>query len=184
MTLKFARELAKQGVQESYTALKDQFYEETLARGFVISYEKNIDTAFRMLYEYSTTIDNWAACDSTCNALKIFKKDKDNVYFTKFLDMSKSDSEYVARVGIVMILSHYMKDELIDTILLELSSIKNHAYYVDMAAAWLISVSLIKNYELSIEHLKKKYYTKFIQNKAISKYRESFKPDSILKEDI
>ena len=70
----FAKYVNKNASKEQILALKDEFWEETLLVGFVLGYNKNIDESFEQLKKFSKRIDNWATCDQTCSAHKIFKK--------------------------------------------------------------------------------------------------------------
>ena len=70
----------------------------------------------------------------------------------------------------------------IDKIFVLLQQITNHAYYVDMAVAWLISYAIVKFPEKTIDLLAQKKLTKFVQNKAICKCRDSFRVDKHVKE--
>ena len=178
----FAKYVNKNASKEQILALKDEFWEETLLVGFVLGYNKNIDESFEQLKKFSKRIDNWATCDQTCSAHKIFKKDLENKYFEKFVDMSLSDEEFIARVGLIMIMIYYLKPECIDKIFVLLSQITNHAYYVDMAVAWLISYAIVKFPEKTIDLLAQKKLTKFVQNRAICKCRDSFRVDKQVKE--
>ena len=62
-------------------------------------------------------------------------------------------------------------------------------YYVQMGAAWAIAEMFIKQREITLAFLASKRATKFIQNKAISKIRDSFRvskaeKDALLKYKI
>lgn len=179
---KFAKVVHKNASKEAILALKDDFWEETLLVGFILGYNKDIDDSFKKLKQFSMRIDNWATCDQTCSAHKIFKKDLNNKYFEKFVDMSLSGEEFVARVGLIMLMLYYLKSECIDRVLKILPQIANHTYYVDMAVAWLISYAIVKFPDKTIELLKEKKLTKFVQNKAICKCRDSFRVDKTVKE--
>ena len=62
-------------------------------------------------------------------------------------------------------------------------------YYVQMGAAWAIAEMFIKQREITLAFLASKRAVKFIQNKAISKIRDSFRvskaeKDALLKYKI
>ena len=179
-----ARKLSKSGWKATFLTLKDEFWEETVLAGLLLSKNKDINESFLMLKDYCGRIDNWATCDQVCGAHKIFRKDIDNKYFKQFLDLSLSKDEFVARVGLIMLMLYYLKDECIDEILGLLSKISNHKYYVDMAVAWLISYAIVKYPQKTISLLKTKTLTKFVQNKAICKCRDSFRVPKETKEEL
>lgn len=178
----FARHVYKNATKEAILALKDNFWEETLLAGFILGHNKDISESFEQLKKFSKRIDNWATCDQTCSSLKVFKKDVKNKYFEDFIKLSFSNSEFVARVGLIMLMLYYLKPECIDKILHILPQITNHAYYVDMAVAWFISYALVKFPEKTIGLLQQKKLTKFVQNKAICKCRDSFRVDKSIKD--
>lgn len=180
----FAKELASQDLMGNYNNLKDNYFEETVVAGFMLGYIKDIHKAYNMLIDFVSRIDNWATCDQTCSNLKVFKKDKDNFYFNKFIKLSKANDEFTARVGLIMLMCYYLKAECIDQIFNTIVNLNNHAYYVDMAASWLISVAIIKFKEQTLKLIKSKSLTKFVQNKAISKCRDSYRVDKVLKEEL
>jgi len=60
-----------------------------------------------------------------------------------------------------------------------IDKIDNDSYYVNMAIAWFISVLFCKYRVRTLEYLKKNKLNDFIQNKAISKIRESFRVSTI-----
>lgn len=180
----FAKYVNKNASKEAILALKDDFWEETTLVGFILGFNKDIYDSFKHLKQFSNRIDNWATCDQTCSAHKIFKKDKDNKFFDAFVLMSKNENEFVARVGIIMLMLYYLKPECIDNLLDLLPQITNHTYYVDMAVAWLISYAIVKFPDKTISLLKSKKLTKFVQNKAICKCRDSFRVNAKLKEKL
>ncbi len=87
----------------------------------------------------------------------------------------KSDKEFYIRFGVVMILSYYVEEEYLEKNFKFFDSIKNAAYYVQMAVAWAISVCLIKFYDKTLNYLKKADLDKFTYNKAIQKAIESYR---------
>ncbi len=180
----FAKNLCKNAQMGTILPLKDNYWEETLIAGISIAYIKDIDKVYKELTAFCTRIDNWATCDQVCSSLKIFKKDKQNQYLDKFVDMCYSNNDWTARVGIVMLMLYYLKPECIDKVLETMQNISNHSYYVDMAVAWLISYSVISFPDKAIKLLKNKTLTKFVQNKAISKSRDSCRVSQEIKEEL
>lgn len=179
-----AKKYAKIDLEGTILALKSQYFEENLLYGLLIGQNKDIERCYDMLIGFLPRIDNWAVCDQTCASLKAFEKDKDNKYFDKFLNLSNSNNEFYARVGIIMLMTYYLKPECIDSIFENLLQINNHEYYVDMAVAWLVSVAFVKFEKQTIELLKSKKLQKRVQNKSICKIRDSFRVDLHKKEQI
>ena len=66
-------------------------------------------------------------------------------------------------------------DLWIDKVLDVLQKIGQGQYYVDMALAWTLSVCFVKYRDKTLNLFEKKCFSKFVQNKAIQKCRESFR---------
>lgn len=160
---------------------KYSFYEETLIEGLVIANIKDLDVQVKKLKTWADKIDNWSTCDSVVTTMKLLKKskDKDN-YFNDFVELLKSQKEFVSRFGIIVLMIDYLDNEHIDKIYKLIKEIKNDAYYVKMAIAWFISFGYLVNKEKTLNLLNERCLDKFIQNKAISKCRDSYR---IAKED-
>ena len=120
--------------------IESSYYEETLIEGLVIAEIKYLDLQILKLKEWVTKIDNWSTCDSVVTSLKLLKKSiNKDYYFDEFLVMSKSSNEFVARFGIVVMMSVYLDLKHIDAIYKNLLEIKSEKYYINMAIAWLFS---------------------------------------------
>lgn len=172
---KYASKLHNVSGEDVFLTLKDASFEEILLCGMLIGKIKDIDKCYCALIDFVPRIDNWATCDQTVASLKAFKKDNINKYFDKFISLAKDNREFYARIGIIMLMTYYLKDETIDDILAILPLIDNHSYYVGMAVAWLISVAYIKYREKTVKLIKSQKMSKFIQNKAISKCHDSYR---------
>lgn len=154
---------------------QNSYYEETLIEGLVIAEIKDLDLQISLLKNWVHKIDNWGTCDSVVTTLKRLKKSPQKYeYFEIFEKMSLSDKEFVARFGIVTMMSIYLTKESISKIYEIIKSIKNNTYYVKMAAAWLIASGFLIDKDLTISLLKERVLDKFVQNKAISKCRDSY----------
>ena len=76
-------------------------------------------------------------------------------------------------------LDYYIDDSHIDNVL-SLCYKESSYYYVNMAISWLISACFIKYRTKTLDLLKSKKMSVFVQNKAISKIRDSYR---VSKED-
>lgn len=152
------------------------FYEETLIEGLVIANIKDLDYQVSKLKIWVEKIDNWATCDSVVTTMKLLKKSKNkDKYIDEFIFMAKSPKEFVSRFGVIVLMIDYLDEDHIDRIYGLIKEIKNDAYYVKMAIAWFISYGYLINKEKTIKLLNEKVLDKFIQNKAISKCRDSYR---------
>ena len=179
-----AKKFAKLDLKKSLKLIKFNSFEEITLYGLLLGFVNNFEELLPLIEEFLKRIDNWATCDQTCSALKIFKKDKNNKYYTIFKQYAQSNLEFEARFGIVMIMLYYLNDENIDDIIELTTTIDNHSYYVDMAISWLISVAIIKYENQIFELIKSRKLNKFIQNKAISKCRDSFRVRKEVKDNL
>lgn len=172
----FLRDIAKviaKGDMESFLSLvEDKYFEETLIKGFVIGYIKDKKLFLKHFNDFILNVDNWATCDTCVSSFKIMKMEN-------FYDLAKSlsfkNDEFVARVGLIIILDYYVDEEHIKDILSLISNIHSDYYYVNMAISWLISVCFVKFRTNTLELIKRKNLPVFVQNKAISKIRDSYR---------
>ncbi len=182
---KIAGEIFKGNYEAFLNICKNTYYEEILIKGLVIGKIKDIDELMLYFDDYILLIDNWAINDSFCNSLKIVNKDPD-CFFNIVKRLIKGSYEYQVRVGLIILLSFYVKEEYIEEIFKILDSINSDLYYINMAEAWLICEIFTKYPENTIKYFENNNLNKFTINKAISKIRDSFrvskeKKDYILK---
>lgn len=160
---------------------KHVFHEEFLLHGLLIATIKDVNQALSLLSEFVNQIDNWAVCDSTVSALKIFKK-----YPKQALDFAKksilSPNPYVVRFGVVILLDYFLDDNFSNEIITLVKNISSEHYYVNMAIAWFFSVALVKQYDTALSVILEKNLPKFVNNKSIQKAIESFRIDKDKKE--
>ncbi len=180
LSMQYIRNIAKQiSAGEPLEYLKfvsGETYEEVLIEGLVISGLKDLDLQIELFDKWKEKIDNWSLCDSVCCSMKILKKSKNKAqYFDYFYNMCFDKKEYVARFGIITILANYVEEEFIDKILNMIKSVSNETFYVQMGLAWLIQVAFVEFRDKTLELIKNKTLCKFVQNKAISKCRDSFR---------
>lgn len=180
------RKIAKQiSLNDPYGYIKyvdkNGTYEEIMIWCLVCANFKSIEEQVKLLDEWKEYIDCWALCDSACSSLKTLKKSKDKSnYFDYFLKLCYNEKEFTSRYGIVTLMSNYLEEEYIDKILQMCQEVKNDAYYVKMAIAWLLSFAFIKFKDKTYNLISSKVLDKFTQNKAISKCRDSYQ---VSKED-
>jgi len=176
---KIAKDISKTNIYDFLEVSQFIYFEEILLRGVVISYIDNYDIFIKYFNDYLKYIDNWAVCDLFVVSCKIIGNNKD-----KFIgiidDLFKSQEEFKIRVAIVCLLNHFVDDKnYLDYFFQSIDKIDNDSYYVNMAIAWFISVLFCKYRVRTLEYLKKNKLNDFIQNKAISKIRESFRVSTI-----
>lgn len=172
---KIAKQIAKTDPYGFLKYVKNNTYEEAVIWGLVIVSLKSLDEQIKYLDKWKDIIDCWAVCDTVCSSMKILKNSKDkNKYFDYFYKLCFSDKEFVARLGIITLMSNFLEEEYIDRIYEMCEKISLDAYYVKMGIAWLISFGFIKFKYKTYKLLEKRVLDKFTQNKAICKCRDSF----------
>lgn len=172
-----SKEIAKKDWRQFLENTKEDYYEETLVKGLVISYAKcDANERLKYIENFVPKIDNWATCDSFCNSLKFTKKNMNLVWnFLKlYLD---SNREFEIRFAVVMILSYYITEDYIDDVLEILNKINHEGYYVKMAVAWAISVCFVKFEDKTMKFLKNNNLDDFTYNKSLQKICESLRVD-------
>lgn len=153
---------------------RDDTYEEVLIQGLVISRIKDEEVFYKWFKKYIYKIDNWAICDTFCNSIKIVRKYSDK-YFREAIKLSLDNEEFISRVGLIMILCHFVNEENINIIFNTLDKIKTDKYYINMGEAWLICECFIKYRDKTLEYLKDNKLNSFTHNKSISKIHDSYR---------
>ena len=162
---------------------KPFFHEEFVLKGFFIMLLKQDETKFALASDFIKTMPNWAVCDGFA------PKFKDVALTGALLKQARSGaSEFERRFFYVYFMrnmSAISPGEFFEICAAE----SDERYYVQMGAAWAIAEMFIKQREITLAFLASKRAAKFIQNKAISKIRDSFRvskaeKDALLKYKI
>ena len=159
----------------------NEYYEETLIQGLVIAEIKDLEKQKSYFELWIKKIDNWSTCDSTVSTMKFLKNSsqKSN-YFKFYLNLCFCEDEFVARFGIIVLMTCYLEEMYIDDIFEMCRKVKSDLYYINMALAWLLSYAFMSFKAKTYKLFGEKSLSKFVQNKAICKCRDSFQ---VLKED-
>ena len=179
-----ASDIAKGNVRSYLSVATSKLYEERMLRGIVTGLVKT--RSFEEFTELCDNfiekeVDNWAICDCFCSGLKQVKKYKSEFfeYMEKYL---ASENEWEIRVALVIMLDYYLDDEYIDRVLERCDSVKNDAYYVSMAKAWLVATAVAKCKDKAMAYLLDNSLDNDTFNKAIQKCIESKRIDDETKE--
>lgn len=177
-----AKEISKKSDIEKYLEFaKDKYYEEVMIQGLVISHIKDESVFYNYFKKHINKIDNWALCDTFCSSIKIVEKYEEK-YFKESCEMALNQEEFISRIGLIIILSHFVSKKNIDSIFEVLNKIDSEKFYINMAEAWLICELYIKYPKETKKFLENNYLNKFTQNKAISKIHDSYRVDAKEKE--
>ena len=166
-----AKDISKTSIESFLKLTTDTYYEEVMIEGILLSYIKDYDTFLEYFNRFILKIDNWSLCDCTISSYKIMKKID---FSSKASSLIYSSSEFLQRVGYIMYLDHYIDDDHINDIY-HLATIPSDYYYVNMAIAWLLATCFLKYRPMILDLLKSKTLSPFVQNKTISKIRESYR---------
>ena len=169
--------IKKYSFEELINNIDDEYYEEIMLQGMLIGLnsKENFNVIKKYIEDYIPKIDNWAICDTFCAGLKIVNKNKDKMwdFIKQYLD---SDKEFYLRFAIVIILDYYIEEKYLEEIFRIFNNIQSEYYYVKMAIAWTISISLIKYYDKTINYLKNNSkIDKWTYNKSLQKAIESYR---------
>ena len=170
---KLAKTLAKdERTAEFLSALPHKYQEENALHGYIISLEKDFDTAVSEIERFLPYIDNWSVCDTT--APKAFEKNKPALleYIKKWL---RSDRTYTVRFGIGMLMQHFLDEAFESEQMTLVADIRSEEYYVKMMQAWYFATALAKQYEAAFEIIRDKKLDKWTHNKTIQKAVESYR---------
>ena len=168
------KKIARSNIEEFLEYAQDKYYEEVMIQGLVISHIKD-EKMFNKYFKFHINkIDNWALCDTFCSSIKIIEKYEEK-YFTEAIKLALNKEEFISRIGLVMILNHFISQKNLDNIFDTLNKIQSDKYYINMAEAWLLCETYIKYPKETKRFLKKNSLNKFTQNKAISKIHDSYR---------
>lgn len=181
---KIAKDITKGNYTSFISVRKNYYYEEIIIYGFIITNLKILNKELLShLNNYLNLITNWATCDLFCSNFKIVKKNQD--YFLKYLEEKiKEPNPWVKRFVIVTLLNYYLEKPYLKKVFILLNTYNTEDYYVNMATAWLLSISYIKNKQQTITYLKNSNLNNFTYNKTIQKIIESTRISKEEKEEL
>ena len=154
--------------------LKEEHYylEEYMVHALILGYLRDFNLLTNYLSSFVLKIDNWALCDTLCANLKITSKHMNEML--EFISQFNTKG-YLKRFYLVMLKCYYVKESYLNLIFNELDKINDDNYYINMAAAWLLSECYIKYPNETYEYMKKSTLNDFAFNKGISKIHDSYR---------
>ncbi len=170
---KLAKNIANNDYNSFININTHNTFEEIMLHGLLIGYLKeDINTIIKLSKNYIPYITNWALCDSFVANLHILSKYPSNGFKLAIWAL-KHKKTYYKRVGYVILLNYYIKDEYISFIFSLCDEYIIDDYYVKMSIAWLISMCYIKYPKETLNYLKNNKLDSWTHNKSIQKIRES-----------
>lgn len=216
------KKLAKQLVKENSAwrellAGEDIYFEEVMLRGYIIGFgtakEDDFEKAVKEFWNFVPLVDNWSVNDSFCGSFSIVDRYRDE-FIPHIQKLIYSKDEFEARIGLIMLLDHYLKidadgkkkvrlrkvdmedissesggdGKYIDMII-ELTNrdFGENGYYTQMAAGWLLAEAFVVFPEKIWDFLSDKDNLKLDDisyHKAIRKICESKTPSDEVKQEI
>lgn len=164
---------------------EDIYHEEVILRGMTIGKLKvSLEERLALAATQVPLLKGWASCDSLCSSLKFHEKDIPRAWEwnRQFL---ASPEAIARRFGLVMLLTHFIRDGYIDEILTAYRTEEIPDYLVRMGAAWGLSVCCVYFPEKTALLLMDSslFTQEEIRRLAIRKCKESFRiPDALKKE--
>ena len=202
----YAKELSKGDWRQELSYEEDLYFEETMLRGMILGYAcRDIEELFAYLKDFIPRVQNWSVCDSVCSGLKLVEKYPEKTW--DFLQpYLKSGEEFPCRVGLIMLLNHFVKlgednkkitrkrsvtmadlqgqeekGRCLERIFKALDREFTEGYYAQMAAAWLIAELFVTYPVRTLRGLRELHLDDFTRKKAVQKIRESRIPDKEVK---
>lgn len=169
---KYAKELDAKDKEEFLKELPHRYHEENLLHAYILSSMKDYDEFIICVDNFLPFVNNWAVCDSICNKYLVKHLDK---LIKKIYDWLTSQQIYRVRYAIKCLMNYYLGEDFKEEHLQKIREVKLNDYYVEMMIAWYLATGLAKNYDSFIKSIEKKWFNKFIHNKAIQKAVESYR---------
>ena len=169
---KLAKTLPETEKEEFLQALPHKFYEENMLHSQILCGVRDFDACLKKVKSFLPFVDNWAVCDSL--KPKVFKKHKEAL-LKEIKTWLKSSRTYEVRFAVLMLMTHFLKENFSDEIFDLVKNIKSEEYYINMMIAWFFATALCYQNEKVLEILKAKILSVWVHNKTIQKAVESFR---------
>ena len=174
---KTAKKIAKEdGIGFLQVCGKDT-YEERLLYGLVAAELPVSFEGFLPYCDFYTEhlVENWAHCDTFCASVKKIIKGHESAFFQHIETYLQSENPWAVRVGLVMMLWHYLTEEYLPQVLERTDVIQSKHYYVRMGQAWLLATAWAKDRELLLHYMENHHLDDWTWNRFIQKCCESYR---------
>lgn len=180
---KFARKIAKENYKEFLENNDFSSFELRLLHAFVIGYIKDdVNVVLKYFEDFMPYVDDWAVNDSLCQNFRI-ARDYPDIVWKILMKYKNSKKEFESRIVAVVLLSHYLSDKYIMSVIKVLDELNTDDYYSKMGVAWAIATIMGKYPQLCLNYLKSDECSldKATYNKSLQKIRESLKVSNEIK---
>ncbi len=184
------RKLAQKIAKDDYRSFLDNnpmdSFEMEALQAFVIGYAKDdITVILDYLHRFIPLIHDWSVCDSLCQTFKIAKKFPEETFavLSKYKDSSR---EFEVRVVAIMLMSQFLTDDYIDTVIKVIDSLHTGAFYSQMGVAWAVATIMAKYPGKCLEYMLSpdNHLDDWTYKKALQKMKESYRVDNAIVEKI
>ena len=152
-------------------------FEDVMLFGFLINLESsNTNQFFERIEKFLNVADSWSHIDSVTASLKRIKSLRTE-FLQTFIPLAKHTKTFHKRFLVVALLNYFLDDEYFMQTLGIVQTVEDGDYYVDMALAWLLSVAMSKNFELTMTKITQGSYSNSVIKKALQKGIESERID-------
>ncbi len=151
--------------------IDDNIYEQVFVTGLMINQLKISDEQRKILIDkYLTKVDSWALIDSFITKKDNFSSD---FWWQSAQNYLKSNQQFTVRLGVIILMKEFLTEYRIDQVFELVNNVKNDAYYIRIAIAWLYAEAAINFYILTIQNLKNNQLDNWTSKKACQKMLES-----------
>lgn len=172
---RLARKIRKEENLDIFNEAKFYYREEKFLYALCLfKMSESFDKAMEALDEFLPYIDSWEVTDLIAGEIIIDESHHEEA-FQKALSYMHSSDEYTIRLGLVIMNKKFNDEEYIDKILEVLKTINTDAYYVNMAAAWLLCELYFSDKAKVDEFLSSESISMEIKKMTRQKIRESLK---------
>ena len=172
---RLAREIRKEENLDIFNEAKFYYREEKLLYALCIfKMSESFDAAMNALDKFLPYIDSWEVTDLIAGEIIIDEAHIDKA-FQKALSYVHSSDEYTIRLGLVIMNKKFNDEAHIEKIFDAFKSISLDAYYVNMAAAWLLCELYFTDKDKVDEFLSSESISMDIKKMTRQKIRESLK---------
>ncbi len=174
---KMAQRIAKEDGEGFLRLCGRESYEERLLYGLVAA---ALPLPYADFLPYCDAyvehwVENWAHCDGFCASLKKRLKGCEDDFFEYIEKYLRSENPWAQRVGLVVLLTHYLKEDYLERALWRMDSVHAEEYYVRMAQAWLLATAWAKDRTVCLAYLDGHHLDDWTFRKFVQKARESYR---------
>lgn len=168
---KLAKKLYSDGEYEEFlSSLPHRYYDENMLHALVINQMRDFDEVSFHLDRFFPFVDNWAVCDSLKPRAFAGNKERLPAYIDGLL---QSEHTYTVRFGLLMLMTHFLKEDFNPGILSRAADAGNGEYYTDMMKAWFFATALAVQWDEAVKYIEGNVLEQWVHNKAIQKSIES-----------